>query len=123
MSNKTTRQTRTTLPDSDLEIREGGAVVQTLKALVWSKNKGADPLGPSRESATGLFIPYQSLLAQCKGIQDSLGFWIPRCGYRIPGTGFQSFSMELGFWIPIVGGIPDSLSCTPNPHAKVSQIT
>ena len=82
------------------------------------KIRGADPLGPSRGSATGLFIPYQSLLAQCKGIQDSLGFWIPRCGFRIPGTGFQSFS-----WIPIVGGIPDSLSCTPNPHAKISQIT
>ena len=25
-----------------------------------------------------------------KGIQDSLGFWIPRGGFRIPGTGFQS---------------------------------
>ena len=30
-----------------------------------------------------------------------------------------------GTWIlaPIVGGIPDSLSCTPNPRAKISQIT
>ena len=26
----------------------------------------------------------------CKGISDSLGFWIP-------GTGFQYFSVELGF--------------------------
>ena len=35
-------------------------------------------------------------------------FWI-----HIPGTGFQYLSVELGFWpwIPIVGGIPDSLSC------------
>ena len=38
--------------------------------------------------------------AQCKGIQDSLGFWIPRRGFRILGTGLQSLSMELGFWIP-----------------------
>ena len=38
----------------------------------------------------------------CKGIQGSLGFRIPS------GTGCQS--VELGFWIPIVGGIPDSLS-------------
>ena len=27
----------------------------------------------------------------CKLIQDSLKFWIPSCGFRIPGT---------GFWIP-----------------------
>ena len=39
----------------------------------------------------------------CKGIQGSLGFWIP-------GPGCQSLSVELGFWIPILGGIPDSLS-------------
>ena len=30
-----------------------------------------------------------------KGIQDSLGFWIPRRGVRIPGTAFQSLSVEL----------------------------
>ena len=34
-----------------------------------------------------------------KGIQDSDGFWTPRRGFPIPGTGFQSFSVELGFWI------------------------
>ena len=43
-----------------------------------------------------------------KGIQDSLGLWIPRRGFRILGTGFQYLSVELGFWIPIVSGIPDS---------------
>ena len=48
-----------------------------------------------------------------KGIQDSLGFWIPRRGFQIPGTGFQSLSVELGFWIRIVGGIQNSLSCIP----------
>jgi len=30
------------------------------------------------------------------------------------GTGFQHLSVELGFWIPIVSGIPDSLSCIPD---------
>ena len=35
-----------------------------------------------------------------------LGFWIPRRGCPIAGTEFQSFSVELGFWIPIVSGIP-----------------
>ena len=29
----------------------------------------------------------------CEVIQDSLGFWNPRCGVRIPGN---------GFWIPCV---------------------
>ena len=50
-------------------------------------------------------------IAPCKGIHaDNLGFWIPRLGLRnIPGTGFQSLSMELEFWI--VNSIPDSLSC------------
>ena len=28
----------------------------------------------------------------CNGIQDSLGFWIPRPKFRIPGTGFQTVS-------------------------------
>ena len=50
------------------------------------------------------------LFTSSKGIQDSLGFWIPRGGFQIPGTVFQSLSVELGFWIPIVSGIPDSIS-------------
>ena len=55
------------------------------------------------------------------GIKDSLGFWIPLRGFRIPGTGFQSSffqSVELGFWIPVVSGIPDSLSCIPDSKAQ-----
>ena len=56
-----------------------------------------------------------------KEIQDSLGFWIPRCGFRIPGTGFQFLSVELEFWIPIVSGIPDSLSCIPDSKAQDSR--
>ena len=51
---------------------------------------------------------------QLKGIQDSLGFWTPRSGFRIDGAGFQSLSVKLGFWIPIVSGIPDSFSCILN---------
>ena len=50
----------------------------------------------------------------CERIQDSLGFWIPRCGFQIPGTGFQYLSVEIGFWIAIISGIPDSLSCIPD---------
>ena len=46
------------------------------------------------------------LVAPCKRIQDGLGFLIPRRGFRIPGTLFQCLSV--GFWIPIVSGIPDS---------------
>ena len=100
--------------------------------------------------------------APWKGIQGSLGFWISRCGFQIPGncipvsvngtwildsnrlcdsgfhtvnsgfrvTGFQSLSMELGFWIPIDCVIPDSLSCILDsknpgfqiPKAKIFQI-
>ena len=60
------------------------------------------------------------LFTSCKGIQDRLGFWIPRCGFQIPGTGFQSLSVELGFWIPIVSEIPDSMSCIPDSKTRDS---
>ena len=43
-----------------------------------------------------------SVFAPCKGIQDSLGFWIPYRGFQIPDTAFQFLSVELRFWIPIV---------------------
>ena len=56
-----------------------------------------------------------------KEIQDSLGFQIPRCGFRIPSTGFQFLSVELEFWIPIVSGISDSLSCIPDSKVQDSR--
>ena len=58
------------------------------------------------------------LFTSCEGIQDRLGFWIPPGGFLIPGTGFQSLSVELGSWIPIVSGIPESLSCIPHSTSK-----
>ena len=53
-----------------------------------------------------------------KEIQDSLnlGFWIPRRGFR-----FQVLSMELGFLIPSVNRIPDSLNCIPDSKARYSR--
>ena len=56
----------------------------------------------------------------CKGIQDSPGFWIPRRRFQIPGTWLHTFSVELGFWIPILCRIPDSLSCIPYSKAQDS---
>ena len=53
-------------------------------------------------------------LPPCKEVQDGFGLWIPRRGFRIPGTGFQSLSLELGFWILIVSRIPNSLNCVPD---------
>ena len=50
--------------------------------------------------------------------QDSHGFWISRCGVQIPGTKFQSLSVKLRFWIPIVSGILDSLSNISNYKAQ-----
>ena len=55
-------------------------------------------------------------LAPCKGIQDSLGFWIPHHGFGIPG----SLSVVLEFRIPIVSGIPDSLNCILDSKAQDS---
>ena len=52
----------------------------------------------------------QQCLVPCKGNQDSLEVWISPHGLRISGTGFQSFSVELGFWIPIFSGIPELIN-------------
>ena len=46
-------------------------------------------------------------------------------GFNFVGSGFQvllstSFSVELGFQIPIVSGIPDSYSCIPDSNAHDS---
>ena len=35
-----------------------------------------------------------------------------------PSGGFQSLSVELGFYIAIVSGIPDSLNCIPDSKAQ-----
>ncbi|CAH3168738.1 unnamed protein product, partial [Porites evermanni] len=39
-------------------------------------------------------------------------------GFRIPGTGSQSLIVRLGFLIPILSRILDSLSCIPDSKAK-----
>ena len=58
------------------------------------------------------------MVAPRKGIQGSLGLdstqWIPDSRYWIP----DSLSVELGFRIPIVSGIPDSFSCIPDSTAQ-----
>ena len=58
---------------------------------------------------------YLTSLATWKAIQDSLAFWIPRRGFWIP----DSMSVELGFWIPILRGIPDFLRCIPESEVRI----
>ena len=53
----------------------------------WQKRQGKKNYPPPPSHPHGGFNPL-------KGIQDSLGFWIPRRGFRIPGTVFQI----LGQW-------------------------
>ena len=60
-------------------------------------------------------------IAPCNGIQDSLRFWIPRRGFWILSTGFHTLSVELGFRIPIVSGIPYSLTCIQDSTSKIPQ--
>ena len=40
--------------------------------------------------------PNSEQIAPCKGIHDSLGFWILPCGFRIPSTRFRISAQ----WIP-----------------------
>ena len=49
------------------------------------------------------------------------GLWIPRHGFRILDSRYwiqASLSVELAFWIPIISGILDSLSCIPDSKAE-----
>ena len=56
----------------------------------------------------------RSWLVPFKGIQDSLGFWIPLLEFWIPGTEFRTLSVELGFRIPwAVSRIPKSMILDP----------
>ena len=71
-------------------------------------------LSISSLKATELKVP----VAQCKGIQNTFGFWIPRRGFQIPGTRFwilsqwdldSGFQSLKGFRIPwVVFRIPKS---------------
>ena len=48
---------------------------------------------------------------------NSIQSWILDSTPRITNSRFRipwSLSVKLGFWIPIVSGIPDSLSCIPD---------
>ena len=49
-----------------------------------------------------------------------LDIWIPLRGFQIQGTEFQFLPEELGLWIPIVSGIPESLRCVPDCKAQYS---
>ena len=57
-------------------------------------------------------------VAVCKGMQHSLGFYIPRLGFPIPGTGFKTLSGELGFWIPVLVGFQIRWALFRIPQAK-----
>ena len=75
---------------------------------------------PPQNCRRGVIESLYPAIAPCKEIQGNLGFWTPRRGFQIPGTGFQFLSVELEFWIPILCGIPDSLSCIPDSKAQDS---
>ena len=56
------------------------------------------------QSLNNLVIPL-SHRVPCKVIQDSLGFWIPRCGFQIPSTRFLIFlSVKVGYRFPMSVG-------------------
>ena len=81
------------------------------------------PTGPSRGSR---HWPIHSVsIIACPMLGNPRKFWILDSTPWIPDSRYWIPVFFNGTWIlaPIVGGIPDSLSCTPNPHAKISQIT
>ena len=66
--------------------------VRLQKDFSISSLKATEP----RKGGTELKVP----VAQCKGIQDTFGFWIPRRGFQIPGTRFwilSQWDLDSGF--------------------------
>ena len=76
--------------------------------------------------------PWQSWIMDSLPWIRGSRFWIPifflwnldsgfqsLVGFRIPGYGFQSFSVEPGFWIPIFSGVPHSLCCIRIPKPRI----
>ena len=62
-------------------------------------------------------------LSQRNALQDNLGFWIPCHGFQSRNCIPDSLSVELGFWIPIVSRIPNSLSCIfRNPMPRIPDL-
>ena len=72
----------------------------------------------SNWSAEKYFSCYARTPLKCKGIQDCLGIQIPRHGFRISGTEFQSQMVELGIGTPIVREIPDSKAYDSGFHGQ-----
>ena len=70
----------------------------------WKVNKGKIVIRRSQSST----------IAPCQRIKDSLGFWILLHAFWIPGTGFQSFPVELGCKILFLSGIL-TVFCIPKP--------
>ena len=57
-------------------------------------------------------------LHACKKIHDSLGFWIPHCGFRFPATGFRipcQWNLDTGFPSQAVFRIPRTEIRNPKP--------
>ena len=73
----------------------------------WVQGNSDGPLVPMVQL---VFTPIQAGNPRQSWILDSTQ-WIPDS---------RSLSVGLGFWIPIVTGIPDSLSCIPDPKAQDS---
>ena len=73
--------------------------------------------GPSQSQNTDLNVNVQRNFRPWNGINDSLGFWILRCGFWIPGY-FNLLSVEPRFWVSIDSWVSDSLSCIPDSKAQ-----
>ena len=57
---------------------------------------------------------------ESKTVLDS-GFHAVDSGFQLLGS--RSYTVELGFQIPIVSGIPDSHSCIPDPRPRILDST
>ena len=79
------------------ECRTTGWLINSTKKDLRTTLKSRETLGcflPTNCDSVNIFRAYY--FTACKGIQDSLGFWIPHSVIWLPGTRFQSLSVELG---------------------------
>ena len=80
-------------------------------------------LEDSRVRFTFILVFSRRPFARCKGIQDILEFWIPRHGFRIPGTGIRilcQWNLDSGFQSLVGFQIPRAVFRIPKPRTPDS---
>ena len=111
-----------------MELKDEGKCTDTANHSMWNLrtkqeqflDKGYIPLCSLRVMVPSILLfshPFSPDITEYKTVLD-FGLHAKDSGFQEPASDFMS--VELGFCIPVVSGIPDSFSCIPYSKAKNS---